>query len=124
MRGFLSYRLLVPVLICVLLGGPLLTTGCSAVESEDPPVADSTFARVLVEFHLLDGQRQHTAALPAAIEDTVLARYGVARADFEKTLTYYSTHPKDFSALYNAVLDTLRAIEQDLPEPPSSDSSK
>jgi hypothetical protein len=124
MRRFRSPRLLVPLLICVLLGSPVLTAGCSAIVTEDPPVADSTFARVLVELHLLDGRRRQGMTLPKAAEDTVLAHYGVTRTDFERTLEHYSSHPKAFTTLYNAVLDSLRAIEQDLPPAPSSAATK
>lgn len=124
MSRFLSCRLLVPLFLCALSGGIVFTGGCSAVTSEEPRIADSTFARVLVELHLLNGQRQQGIDLPDAVDDTVLARYGVTQADFEQTLTHYSTHPSAFAALYNAVLDTLRAIEQDLPKPPSAESSR
>lgn len=117
-------RLLVPLFLCVLVGGILFTGGCSSVTSEEPRIADSTFARILVELHLLDGRRQRVSDLSTAAEDTVLSHYGVTRTDFEQTLTYYSTHPKSFSALYNAVLDTLRAIEQQLPDPSPASSSK
>lgn len=123
MKRLLSCRRVVPVLLCALLTGPFFTTGCTSVTGDEPPIADSTFARVLVELHLLDGRRQQGLALPTAVEDTVFAHYGVTRTAVEHTLKHYSTHPKSFAALYNAVLDTLRAIEQHLPAPPSSKSS-
>jgi len=124
LSSFVSGRTVLPLLLCVLVGGGLFSPGCSSVTNDPPPVADSTFARILVELHLLEGRRQQDLGLPEAVDDTVLARYEVTPEDFERTLTHYSTHPSAFAALYNAVLDTLRAIEQDLPDPPSAESSR
>jgi len=124
LSSVVSGRTLLPLLLGMLFVGALLSSGCSAVTNDPPPVADSTFARVLVELHLLDAQRRQGIVLPEAVDDTVFARYGVTREDFEQTLTHYSTHPSAFATLYNSVLDTLRAIEQDLPKPPSAESSR
>ncbi|PSQ95883.1 MAG: hypothetical protein BRD55_09680 [Bacteroidetes bacterium SW_9_63_38] len=117
-------RLLAPILLCAVLGGgALLGTGCSVLSSEEPPVADTTFTRILIELHLLNGQRRQAIGLPPAAADTVLVNYGVSRTEFERTLEHYSTHPKAFSSIYDAVVDTLRSIEERLPEPSSRSSS-
>lgn len=106
-------RAVATLFLCVVLGLPAVTA-CSPFSSPEPPVADSTFSRVLVEFHLLTGRSEIGESAPSGIRDSILARYNVPKSDFKATIDYYSRHPKQFSTLYDSVVDTLRAIEDDL----------
>lgn len=90
----------------VLLG----SSGCSLVTSEEPPLADSTFARVLVDLHLTAVRADQFTRLPPAARDSVFAFHDVEPKSFDATLRYYSRHPEDFGALYDTVIDTLNSL--------------
>ncbi len=100
---------LLPALLCLLVGSSLLFGACS-VASQDPPLSDSTFSRILVDIHLLSARKARPASLPAGLYDSLLTHQGVQREDFRATLQYYTRHPDAFSSLYNNVIDTLKAI--------------
>ncbi|MFP4227874.1 MAG: DUF4296 domain-containing protein [Salinivenus sp.] len=87
-------------------------SGCSVVSSDRPPLPDSTFARMLVESHLMTARARQDEAFPAALPDSVFERYEVAPGDFDATLRYYSERPADFADLYDGVIDTLNAIQR------------
>lgn len=104
----------------------LSLSGCSVFSSERPPVPDSTFTRVLVDTHLMTARSRLNTAFPPSLPDSVLQRYDVHREDLDATLRYYSERPGAFSSLYNGVIDTLNAIQQDRSRrrSPSSDSAQ
>ncbi len=91
----------------------LSLAGCSAVSPERPPLPDSTFTRVLVETHLMTARSRLDTAFPTSLPDSILQRHDVQREDLDATLRYYSERPSAFSSLYNGVIDTLNAIQQD-----------
>jgi hypothetical protein len=99
-----------PTLLCLLVGASLLSSACSLFSSAPPPLSDSTFSRVLVDIHLLSARRDLARPLPQGLRDSLLTHHGIRREDFNSTLRYYARHPNDFSLLYNAVIDTLKAV--------------
>jgi hypothetical protein len=99
-----------PALFCLLVTAFLFSTACSPLTSDSPPLPDSTFTRVLVDVHFLSARQNRAAPLPPDLRDSLLAHHGVQREDVQATLRYYTRHPDDFANLYNAVIDTLKAI--------------
>jgi hypothetical protein len=100
---------LLPTFLCLLVGGSLSLGACS-LTSDAPPVADSTFSRVLVDIHLLSARKHQSAPLPRGLNDSLLAHHGIEREEFNATLRYYAHHPDVLTSLYNGVIDTLKAI--------------
>lgn len=99
------------LLAAFLMAGALLgTSGCSLVTSEEPPLADSTFTRVLVDLHLTAVRADQFTRLPPAATDSVFAFHDVQPETFDATLRYYSRHPEDFGSLYDTVIDTLNSL--------------
>lgn len=95
----------------LLLGGVLgLLSGCSGF-SPDEPLPDSTFTRVLTEFHLAKARHSIDAPYPSNLRDSIFARYEVHPSEFEATLQYYSRRPKAFETLYRSIIDTLQALQ-------------
>lgn len=101
---------ILPLLLCLVMGGSVLLGACSLTE-EEPPLPDSTFSRVLVDFHLLSARKRRPEPLPAGLNDSLLAHHGVKRSDFEATLQYYTRRPDAFASLYDSVIDTLKALK-------------
>lgn len=108
-----------PTLLCLLVGGSLLYGACS-LASENPPLADSTFSRVLVDLHLLSVRKKQPTPLPPRLSDSLLRHHDVQRKEFDATLRYHARHPDDFASLYDGVLDTLKAISNRRYEPSTS----
>jgi len=104
-------RLLILLPLCLVLGG-LGLFGCSPGSTAPPPLPDSTFSRVLVEMHLLSARATLEDGLPPGASDSLLHQYGLERKDVKEALRYYSRRPGRLEAIYNAVIDTLGALEQ------------
>ncbi|PSQ65453.1 MAG: DUF4296 domain-containing protein [Bacteroidetes bacterium QH_2_64_74] len=113
-------RLLQSYALPLWLGEGLLATvcglgllaGCSGFSSEEAPLPDSTFTRVLTEYHLAKTRYSLDAPYPPGLRDSILARYEVAPSEFDAALNYYSRHPKTFESLYQSVIDTLQALQR------------
>lgn len=88
-------------------------TGCSRTPGT-PAVADSTLVPLLMELHLAAARRQVTGSLPPGIRDSILTRYGTDSTEFAATMTYYSYHVEEYSAIYERVMDRLRAERDSL----------
>jgi len=104
-------RLLIPFLLCAGLVG-LSLAGCSSGTTRPPPLPDSTLSRVLVEMHLLSARASRGEGLPPGAPDSLLRHYGLERRDVEEALRYYSRRPARLNEIYDAVIDTLGALEQ------------
>ena len=112
-RPFQSHALLLWLgegLLAVVCGLGLLAS-CSGFSPEEP-LPDSTFTRVLTEYHLAKTRYSLDAPYPPGLRDSILARYGVAPSEFDAALDYYSRRPKAFNALYQSVIDTLQALQR------------
>jgi len=113
------------LLAAVLLAGALIgSSGCSLVTGEAPPVADSTFTRVLVDLHMTTVRADQFTRLPPAATDSVLAFHNVQREAFDATLRYYSRHPETFGSLYDTVIDTLNSLRNRNWEPAPDSSAR
>jgi len=98
-------------LLCTALLG-LGLSGCASESTDAPPLPDSTFSRVLVEMHLLSARANHDEGLPRGASDSLLRHYDLAPGDVKEALRYYSRRPARLNAIYDAVIDTLSALEQ------------
>lgn len=87
----------------------LLAPACTVTSSEEPPVADSAFAEVLVDLHLLEARAELDHDLPPSLRDSVLARHGLTAARFEAAIDFYVDHPQAYTDLYSDVLNRLNA---------------
>jgi len=114
-------RVLPPLFLCVLLGLFALSA-CSNPFRTGPPVADSTFTRVLIDLHLTNARGKHQTQMSPSIRDSVFAYHDIQREDFDATLRYYSRHPGAFESLYDAVIDTISALQNRSPSRPVPDS--
>jgi hypothetical protein len=112
----------IPPFLALLLVPFFAGVGCSDWVGENPPLADSTFTRVLVDLHMTTARGGELTKLPPHATDSVLAFHQVQREDFDATLRYYTQHPDAFAELYDAVIDTLGAL-RNRPLRPSTDPS-
>ncbi len=78
---------------------------CSALPSEEPPVADSTLVDVLIELHLAKARAETQPGEAPDLREAVLTRYGLSEARFNAAMDYYAEHPEEYLDLYDTVLD-------------------
>lgn len=102
----------IPGILVVVVG---LMAGCTGFSSAPPPLADSTFARVLVDLHLAQNRhRTHAnqSAAPPPPRDSIFAHHSIRATAFEATLRHYSRRPEALAGIYQSVIDTLTARQQ------------
>ncbi len=88
----------------------LSLSACTSPTGTEPPVADSTFVNVLVELHLAKARAEILQQTPSkALRDSILARYALNAQRLDATLDYYAHHPDAYAALYETVMNRLRA---------------
>ena len=96
-------------ILAVLLALGVFIAGCNG--NDEPPLSEETTITLLVEMHLLQGQRE------AGLDDLpsrsdILEHYGVTEEEFEETLIYYAGRPDRYKQMYSQVMDTLQ-VERD-----------
>jgi len=84
--------------------------GCSGFSTEEEPLPDSTFARVLTDLHIASMRTSVDIPTPPHLRDSVFTHHGVRASEFEASLRQYSRHPDRFETLYQTVIDTLQAL--------------
>ncbi len=87
-----------------------LLMGCSGFSTDDEPLPDSTFTRVLTELHMASSRQSGDTPTPPGLRDSIFARYNVEPSEFEATLRHYTRRPDRFEAMYQTVIDTLQAL--------------
>ncbi len=97
-------------------------------------LSKSEMVTVLTELYLTEGAfnasfvRDEQEKL--AYYSSLFEKYGISRADFEKSAAYYARHGRDLELIYEIVLDSLKAKEQLVnnhfyhPLPPETDEQK
>jgi hypothetical protein len=114
--------------------------GCSS-HPAGPPGKDvlgsDQFVNLLIDMHYYEGVYSVSGNIgnyrPGGIRITdsldfyqpVLDRHGVGRAEFKKSMEYYSFNPSQFEAIYDRVVDELnrRLMEAEMEEPERYTSS-
>lgn len=102
---------LITAFLTTVLGLTLLS-GCSSFSSDEKPLPDSTFARMLTELHLAKARISVEKPVPDGFRDSLFARHEVDSTAFNATLDYYSQRPDAFQRLYSGVIDTLQSLQR------------
>ena len=97
----------------------LTTASCKHSKPEgimDP----NTMAHFLYEVHLIDSYYQvqtnyhyeEQAPEIKATYDKLFSKYGISKADYERSMNYYAHHNDQFHNIYAQVNDSLTALQQ------------
>lgn len=81
--------------------------GCGSVE-EAPPISEERMTDLLVDLHLAHAQREVRGPDSTAFVDSLLTRHGVTRSEFDASLQYYASHPDEYVAVMDSVIDRMR----------------
>lgn len=85
-----------------------------------PPLSKKKFTSLLIELHLTDGMLgtsfEHRVDEGDSYRyyNSLFARYGIERTDFDTILRYYMNRPGKYDKIYKVVIDTLTARKQRL----------
>ncbi|MES3629134.1 MAG: DUF4296 domain-containing protein [Longimonas sp.] len=94
--------------------GALLLVSAGGCQNGAPPVDESTMRTVLVDLHLGEARPNAPAVDARPPPDSLLARHGLSRAQFEAAHAYYAERPSVYRDIYQEVVDSLRAIQGDV----------
>lgn len=94
--------------------GALLLVAAGGCQNGAPPVDESTMRTVLVDLHLGQARPNAPAVDARPPPDSLLARHGLSRAQFEAAHAYYAERPSVYRDIYQEVVDSLRAIQGDV----------
>jgi hypothetical protein len=106
---------------CLVLLMAVLALSCR-YERYGEIIPSRKLVNVMVDIHLADGIAVNNMAATnfgprldsAALYKSVFDKYGVTRAMFDSTLSYYTEHPDEFQKIYNKVTAKLKRLEDDL----------
>ncbi|MDR0810772.1 MAG: DUF4296 domain-containing protein [Paludibacter sp.] len=73
----------------------------------------------LTDIHTLEGALEASGKYYNEDDKTlyfnaVFEKYNTTRADFDSSLIWYTSHPRDFERIYNAVTENLKTLETDV----------
>jgi hypothetical protein len=106
---------------CLVLLMVVLATACT-YRKFGATIPARKLVNVLVDVHLADGIAVNSMATnnfgqrldSASLYQSVFDKYGVTRAMFDSTMSYYTENPDDFQKIYNKVTAKLKLIEDEL----------
>ena len=106
---------------CLLLLMAILAMSCGHRRYGEI-IPSKKLVNVLVDIHLADGiavenmspVNKRALLDSASLYESVFNKYGVTRAIFDSTMSFYSKHPDDFQKVYNKVTAKLKRMEDEL----------
>ncbi len=116
---------------CLVLLMVVLATACTYRKFGDT-IPARKLVNVLVDVHLADGIAVNSMAAnnfgqrldSASLYQSVFDKYGVTRAMFDSTMSYYTENPDDFQKIYNKVTAKLKLIEDELTAKQNAEEKK
>jgi hypothetical protein len=84
-------------------------------------IPEKELVDVLVDLHLADGMTEYTNVAgftdyyldSASLYTAIFNKHGVTRAEFDSTLSYYSTRTERFQKIYEKAALKIRLMEQE-----------
>lgn len=117
-------RILPLLLVSILLS----LSSCKKDLPTKDLIEKEQFIEILADIHLGEAMRSSRHRIDkknlrsSEMYESVLRKHGVSKETLEKTIRYYSRHPKVYDEIYQKVLNRLKLDEEELnPEPQSID---
>lgn len=92
----------------------LALTSCATAEAPKDLLPRDRFKHLLLEAQLIEARVNHERIVEQRMDspveayyDTLFAREGVTREDFERTYSFYTQHPVEMKAVLEEVLNEL-----------------
>ncbi len=83
-------------------------SSCSPVQKElgTLPV-DSLMIEIMVDIHLMNARAELGYGGDELPMDTIIARHGLSRKDYDRQITFYTDHPDTYLAVLNKVTERI-----------------
>jgi hypothetical protein len=105
------------VLISFALVGFFLLEACGEKKDVKPTIEDTKLVGILTDVRVLEGyysvryeRVDSSKGKVAAYYNEVFAKHGVTKEQFESTMTYFASHPKEMQIIEEKVADSLSAL--------------
>ena len=91
-----------------LAGILALCTACSSPDEElgSTPM-DSLMVEIFIDIHLVNARTVLGYGGPELPLDTMIARHGLSREDYDEQIDFYSEHPDTYLAVLNKVTERI-----------------
>jgi hypothetical protein len=109
--------------IILIIASAILLSACHEPVVEKPKnlVPRDRIVEMLTDMHIAESvfqNRRYSSEqlfqfTEADFYYSILKKYNISDTTFEKSLIYYSSHPKEFEKIYSRVLNKLNEMEQE-----------
>lgn len=106
------------VLLLTIATISVLLFSCSKEKKNAPKLNEETFTKMLIDIHIADGtltsQNIYRAGKnyrPSYYYNSIYEKYGVEPAEFDSCVAYYAHDTKNFTKIYDKVIDSLNRLE-------------
>ncbi|RED97516.1 uncharacterized protein DUF4296 [Marinoscillum furvescens DSM 4134] len=99
----------------------MLAMACSKKQTETPPgvLGKEDIVRVLIDVHLLEAKvkklylnRDSSEVVFAHYEQMLFDDMGITKADYERSMEYYTDNIQQMKSIYDEVVDSLLARQK------------
>lgn len=102
---------------CICIGFTFLIS-CNDNNKYQPKLDEQQFTNMLIDIHIVDGSlstkniyRTGKNYRPSYYYNSIYKKYDLTRSQFDSCVTYYSNDTKNFTLLYDQVIDSLNRLE-------------
>lgn len=106
------------ILIFFICCGFTFLISCKEDKRNTPQLNEDQFTNMLIDIHIIDGTlssqnifRSGDNFRPSYYYNSIYEKYYITREQFDSCLSYYSHDTKDFTRIYDVVLDSLNRLE-------------
>ena len=86
----------------VVMAAALLITApaCSVIETDVPPVPDSTMVAVMIDLHLLNARSELQRDTEDSLRVNILAYHGLDTTQYAQAIEFYADEPERLLEIY------------------------
>jgi hypothetical protein len=106
------------ILFFTLCCGITFLLSCKKNTKPAPALDKNQFAKMLIDIHITDGSlstenvfRSGNNLRPSYYYNSIYEKYGITREQFKSCLSYYSYDTKEFTKMYDVIIDSLNRLE-------------
>lgn len=106
------------LLIFFICCGFTFLISCKENDKKAPLLNEDQFTNMLIDIHIIDGTlssqnifRSGNNYRPSYYYNSIYKKYNITRDQFDSCLSYYSFDTKDFTRIYDVIIDSLNRLE-------------
>lgn len=106
------------LLIFFICCGFTFLISCKEDKKNTPLLNEDQFTNMLIDIHIIDGTlssqnifRSGNNYRPSYYYNSIYKKYNITREQFDSCLSYYSYDTKEFTRIYDGIIDSLNRLE-------------